>query len=96
MRGQPAELVVDAAHTTVSLDFRDAVVTEPVIALQVELAHGTLKLVLPPHMGVDLDAVTQLHSSLPGDEYGAQDGPLIVVTGQLRHAKIKVRRKDSR
>ncbi len=92
----PAEVEIESAHASVTLDLREAVFISELVTVRIDIRHGKLKLVLPPHVGVDVDGVQQQWGKVPGDEHGQQDGPLLVVVGELVHGKVEVRRKKPR
>jgi hypothetical protein len=87
----PSRIVIEASHTKVTLDFREARFVHPIVTIELDVAHSTVLLVLPPAAGVDADAVRPHHSKLPESADPADGGPILVLRGEIAHGRLKVR-----
>jgi hypothetical protein len=91
----PRHLDIEARHGNVVIDFTEAIISESTLDLSVSLRHGSLVLIAPPDVTVDLDSLVVGHSNIRNRAHGDPDGPvrlLVTVSGNLRHANVTVRR----
>lgn len=87
----PALIVVDLAHGTVRLDFTEAHFARPEVTIDVEVAHGAVRLLLPDGASVNADEVAGTNSGvrIRTPEFGGR--PHLTVTGELRHSRLVAR-----
>jgi hypothetical protein len=90
----PRRLTVEVRHGNVVLDFTEAVISEPVLDLEVSLRHGNMVVRVPSEVVVDTDDLELGHGSVshrvrPGPD--AQVRLRISVSGSLRHGSIVVK-----
>jgi Domain of unknown function (DUF1707) len=90
----PRRLEVEARSGNTTLDFTQAVITQPTLELAVELRSGNLKLIVPPEVAVDVDSVELRSGNVrqrTNREPGTQTRLLVTVTGSVRSGNITVR-----
>lgn len=63
----PAQLTMAQAMSDVQLDFRDAVVAHSVIDVQLYTAMATVKIIVPPGVGVETTDGTSIMSDEKGE-----------------------------
>jgi DUF1707 SHOCT-like domain len=93
----PERVTAIAEHSSVRLDFTDAVVQWAEITVDAHAKHSAVVMIVPVGWSVDIDAVDMVHSAaknkaappLPG-------GVRLRVTGQARHGSIVVRNPRKR
>jgi hypothetical protein len=88
----PERLTVCSRAGTVKLDFTDALIEHPVVEINLDVAGGTMILVLPSEAAVDIDGVDLGGTSLrctASTEPG--DGKRFVLTGRQRRGVLKIR-----
>lgn len=86
-----------AAHSSITLDFTDAVVPWPEVHVDLQAAHSSVVLIVPTGWRVDLDDV-DLHYSSSRNKTGAvaADGVRLHVTGTVSHSSLVVRHPRQR
>lgn len=88
----PAQVVIERKHGSVRLDFRDAVFSTEVVAVEVSMRHGSVTLILPDGATAAVDCTTQhasIRSKVP--EVRSPGRPHLVVTGEHAHGSMRVR-----
>lgn len=90
----PRRMEVQAHSSNVRLDLSEALITQPILELDVDLHHANLRLVVVPGVKVDMSAVN-LHSSNAKHRVRPEpDVPttlLIRVSGSLHNSNLTVR-----
>ena len=90
----PQRMEVDAVRSSVVLDFTRAVIALPALEIDVSVRHGSLVLVVPPDVFVDVDDV-EVHAGSVANRTRAVAGtPVrlsVRVTGEVRAGSIAVR-----
>jgi len=90
----PRRLVVEARHSNVSIDFSEAIVSQPTIELSVSVAHGNIVLIVPPEVVVDVDSIAtrggHIHQHVRRDP-GIPVKLTVTASGSLRHSNLVVR-----
>lgn len=90
----PRRLEVETHSGSAVLDFTEAVITSPALDMDISLRSGSLRLIVPPDVEVDVDGVA-MHSG--GVRHRARREPgtparlLITVTGTVRSGSVVVR-----
>lgn len=92
----PRRIYVSNKAATVKLDFTEAVISYPVVEVEVDGWAGTTKLVLPPGATVDVEGVELMASGLrvrkvPQSTHPMGTGPHFVVRGRDRIGTVVVR-----
>lgn len=90
----PRRLEVETHSGSAFLDFTQAVITQPTLDIAVSLRSGSLKLIVPPDVAVDVDGVA-MHSGsvrnrVPHDP-AVPARLLVTVTGTVRSGSVIVR-----
>jgi hypothetical protein len=90
----PRRLVVEARHSNVSIDFSEAIVSQPTLDLPISIVHGNIVLIVPPEVVVDIDSVAtrggNIHQRVRRDT-GTPVKLMINASGSLRHSNLVVR-----
>ncbi len=89
----PSRIVIEARHTKVTLDFREATFPHPVVTIDLAVAHSTVLLILPDTVGLEVEAVRPHHSRLPESSGPSDTGPILALRGDIAHGRVKVRRR---
>jgi hypothetical protein len=93
----PERVTTQAEHSSVKLDFTDAVIRWPEIHVDVNAKHSSAVMVVPPGWSVNIDNVEMTHSTAKNRTTAPTAGGVrLVVTGQLRHGTIVVRHPRKR
>jgi hypothetical protein len=92
----PRRLELAVTFCDVTLDFRDAVITQDTLRIDVAMTGKTLTLITPPGVVVDTDGLQLVHSRIK-DRRGAADAAAPVVlrvelVGQKVYGPVVVRR----
>jgi hypothetical protein len=91
----PRRLVIHNRAGSVKLDFTSAVITHPVVEIELDVRAGSTKLVLPAGATADVDGVEMSAGSVrsrvpsPGDPSGS--GVRFIVTGRQHAGSLTVR-----
>lgn len=86
----PARITVKPKHARVVLDFREAEFTSSEVEIDARLTHSVLTVILPKG-GAAVDDGLDFHGGrMKNKSRGQGDGPLVRLTGGLRHSTIKV------
>ena len=88
----PSRIVIEARHTKVTLDFREATFPHAVVTVDLATAHSTVLLVLPPEVGVDVESVHPNRTKLPESSRPSDTGPILSLRGETAYGRVKVRR----
>jgi uncharacterized protein DUF1707 len=88
----PPHIVAESHHSSIKLDFTEAVVQHSEILVEVSAKHGSVLLIVPRGWAVDLDAVY----SEWGSVHNKADAPVtgmsrLRVTGRTKHGSVVVR-----
>lgn len=88
----PRRLEVRSAWGEVTLDFTDAVITQDTLHIDLGLRGGALKLVTPPGVVVDTDALVTKYSKIKARR--AAEAPVVLrvrITGEVDFGQVVVR-----
>ena len=88
----PSQIVIDARHTTVTLDFRGARFVHPIVTIDLTTAHSTVLLIVPAEVGIDVESVRPNHTKLPESIGPSDSGPILTLRGETEHGRVEVRR----
>lgn len=93
----PERVVAVAEHSSVRLDFTDAVVRWPEIHVDAQAKHSSVVMIVPEGWSVNLDEVDMIHGSAANKAGTPRAGGVSLrVTGQARHGSIVVRHPRKR
>ncbi|MBR7836383.1 DUF1707 domain-containing protein [Actinospica durhamensis] len=90
----PPRIEVRTKLCSVTLDFREAVITSKVVRIEMDMAHGKLVVVAGPGVVIDTDGLQLTYSkvklrSTAATAAAATEARLrIEVAGQIKHAKV--------
>lgn len=90
----PRRLTAEVRHGNVVLDFTDAVISEPVLDMEISVRHGNMVLRVPSGVTVDADDVEMGHGNIVHRVRSEPDTPVrlrISLSGNLRHGNVVVR-----
>jgi hypothetical protein len=88
----PERLTAIAEHSSVKLDFTDALVQWAEIHVDAHAKHSSVVMVIPEGWSVDIDQVDMVHSTAKNKAVAPRAGGVrLRVTGQARHGSITVR-----
>ncbi|SDL63560.1 protein of unknown function [Glycomyces sambucus] len=87
----PARITTKQKHSGIKLDCREAVFTGDDVALDVDLTHSRLTLVLPRHASAVDDGVELLGGAVVNKCSRVTDGPTVHLTGTSRYGRVVVR-----
>jgi hypothetical protein len=93
------QLVVTARHSSVVLDFTEAVFSGARdVEIQLDVRHTSVKLILPDGSLIENEVTDWRHSNLSHRNLGpaAQDAIRIRLTGRAEHSNIRTRRLSRR
>ncbi|SDI58297.1 protein of unknown function [Actinokineospora alba] len=89
----PRDMVIRSQMGSTVLDFSDAVISFPEIRIEVDVAAGSVELLMPERSSVDASAVTvELGSKTDKASGSRAGGPHFVVTGSVRAGSLTIRR----
>jgi hypothetical protein len=88
----PSRIVIEARHTTVTLDFRDARFAHPIVTIDLTTAHSTVLLIVPHNVGIDVESVRPNRTKLPESTGPSDSGPILSLRGETAFGRVKVRR----
>ncbi|MBB5960531.1 hypothetical protein FHS29_007159 [Saccharothrix tamanrassetensis] len=90
----PRTLVVHSRMGTTDLDFRQATIPHAVVDIELDVAAGSVKLVLPEGATVDTDAVQVAVGSIKDKVGGGRAGrPHFVLRGSVTAGSLEIKRK---
>jgi len=93
----PQRVVAVAEHSSVRLDFTDAVVRWPEIHVDAQAKHSSVVMIVPEGWSIDLDAVDMVHGTAKNKATTPRSGGVrLRVTGQAKHGSIVVRHPRKR
>jgi hypothetical protein len=93
----PERMTAIAEHSSVKLDFTDALVHWSVIHVDAHAKHSSVVMVIPEGWSVDIDQVDMVHSSAKNKAGPPRAGGVrLHVTGQARHGSIVIRHPRKR
>jgi len=93
----PEKMTAIAEHSSVKLDFTDALVQWAVIHVDAHAKHSSVVMVIPEGWSVDIDQVDMVHSSAKNKAGPPRPGGVrLHVTGQARHGSITIRHPRKR
>lgn len=88
----PSQIVIEARHTKVTLDFREARFVHPIVTIDLTTAHSTVLLIVPPEVGIDVGSVHPNRTKLPESTGPSDSGPILTLRGETAFGRVKVRR----
>jgi hypothetical protein len=93
----PERLTAIAEHSSVKLDFTDALVHWAEVHVDAHAKHSSVVMVIPEGWSVDIDQVDMVHSSAKNKAVAPRAGGVrLRVTGEARHGSIVVRHPRKR
>jgi hypothetical protein len=93
----PERVTAVAEHSSVKLDFTDAVISWREVHVEAHAKHSSVVMVVPRGWSVDIDNVDMVHSAAKNKATApAVGGVRLIVTGQARHGSIVVRHPRKR
>ena len=95
----PHQLVVNARHGSVVLDFTDAVFESGrEVEIELDARHSSIRLILPEGSVVDEDVLDRRHSAVSSRHFGpaGPESVRIRLTGAMHHSAVRVRRMSRR
>jgi hypothetical protein len=93
----PARVVTQAEHSSMKLDFTDALVRRPEVQVVAELKHSSITIIVPRGWVVNVDEIDVVGSSTSNKTGPAErDGVRLVVTGQAKWSSVVVRHPRKR
>lgn len=93
----PERLTAIAEHSSVKLDFTDALVHSAEVHVDAHAKHSSVVMVIPEGWSVDIDQVDMVHSSAKNKAVAPRAGGVrLRVTGEARHGSIIVRHPRKR
>jgi hypothetical protein len=90
----PARLRIEAVGSTVLLDFTEAVISTPIVELDLVLRGSTVRLTVPVGSSVDVGGVSLIGGSAKARrlaEHQTGTGTHFVITGEARGSTIRAR-----
>ena len=91
----PRRLVVSNKAGSVKLDFADAIISHPVVTIDLDIMAGSTELVLPDGATADIDDLQVIagsaKSKVPPSQDATEPGVRFVVTGANKAGSVKVR-----
>ena len=93
----PERMTAIAEHSSVKLDFTDAIVHWAEIHVDAHAKHSSVVMVIPEGWSVDIDQVDMIHSQAKNKAGPPRPGGVrLHVTGEARHGSIVVRHPRKR
>lgn len=91
----PARMHIETHLCRITLDFTEAVITSPVVRIDIDMRHGRLLIITSPGMEIDADGIDLTFSKvkLHSDEAAAYSRLRIEFAGALAHARLIERRR---
>jgi hypothetical protein len=90
----PRRLEVDVKSGRVLLDFTQAVLTQPVLDITVAIDSGSLKLIVPPGVAVDVESISVGSGTIRQRVHPEPGAPVklrITVSGHVKSGNVVVR-----
>jgi hypothetical protein len=93
----PERVIAVAEHSSVRLDFTDAVVRWPEIHVAADAKHSSVVMIVPEGWSINIDEVDMIHGTATNKAGTPRAGGVrLRVTGQARHGSIMVRHARKR
>jgi hypothetical protein len=93
----PERVIAVAEHSSVRLDFTDAVVRWPEIHVDADAKHSSVVMIVPEGWSINIDEVDMIHGTATNKAGTPRAGGVrLRVTGQARHGSIVVRHPRKR
>ena len=93
----PARVIAVAEHSSVRLDFTDAVVRWPEIHVDAQAKHSSVVMIVPEGWAINMDEVDVVHGAAKNKAGTPRAGGIrLRVTGQAKHGSIVVRHPRKR
>ncbi|WP_433168411.1 DUF1707 SHOCT-like domain-containing protein [Kribbella sp. CA-247076] len=93
----PERVVAVAVHSSVRLDFTEALVRWPEIHVDAQAKHSSVIMIVPEGWSIDLDSVDIVHGAAKNKATTPRAGGVrLRVTGQAKHGSIIVRHARKR
>jgi hypothetical protein len=93
----PERVIAVAEHSSVRLDFTDAVVRWPEIHVDADAKHSSVVMIVPEGWSINIDEVDMIHGTATNRAGTPRAGGVrLRVTGQARHGSIVVRHPRKR
>jgi hypothetical protein len=91
----PRRLVVESKAGSVKLDFAEAVITQPIVEVDLDVIAGSTHLILPDGASADVDDVqvfaSSISSKVPSPHDQVTSGPRFVIRGCQKAGSLKIR-----
>ncbi|MDV6011000.1 DUF1707 domain-containing protein [Haloechinothrix sp. LS1_15] len=88
----PERVVVRARHGSTKLDFTEARIDSPEVHLELDTKWGTILIIVPEHVAVDVNGITEVkHSSVEDRTRSAGRSPRLVLSGRVHGGTLKIR-----
>ena len=93
----PERVVAQATHSSLRLDFTDAVVNLSEVNIQADLVHSSIVMIVPPGWSVTIDDI-ELHGGSAKNKATAATptGPHLYVGGSAKYSSVVVRHPRKR
>lgn len=89
----PRDIVVHNRMGSTELDFTEAVIRHDEIHIEVDIAGGSVELLMPERVSVDSTAVNVIAGGVTNKATGpAANSVRVVITGSVRAGKLEIRR----
>ncbi|MEV6284623.1 DUF1707 domain-containing protein [Kribbella sp. NPDC051770] len=93
----PARVVALAEHSSMKLDFTDAVVRRPEVHVDAQLKHSSMTVIVPQGWVVNIDEIDVTGSSTNNKTGPAgRDGVRLIISGQAKWSSVTVRHPRKR
>ena len=93
----PERVVAIGEHSSIRLDFTDAVVRWPEIHVDARIKHSSVVMIVPPGWSIAMDEIDMVHGTASNKAGApAPGGVRLRVTGEARHGSIVVRHPRKR
>ncbi|MGH3766049.1 MAG: DUF1707 SHOCT-like domain-containing protein [Pseudonocardiaceae bacterium] len=93
----PPRIEIWAEHSSVDLDFAEAIVRSPEIHVDVQARHSPVVMVVPAGWSIDLDEVLVDYGTVRNDATTPRGGAArLRITGHVKHGSIVVRHPRER
>lgn len=93
----PARVKAAVVHSSVRLDFTDAVVRGPEVNVDADLTHSSLVMIVPPGWSVTVDDIETVGSSVTNKVTQPAAGAVhLIVTGSTKYSSVVIRHPRER